>query len=264
MAEIENTVNVSGSRQSIDGGIGTGWPMKIWDPSKSDFHHIINNPDGDVSVADLSEYFDTHIELNSDRFGAVKNVLYQSLTQKASQNTQSWYELYYESPSNITDGDMYIKYWMKFPANLKESVGHNSWRSVFFWKTLDTDYRIEAYVSTNTNIHPNGDLHFYIHGDRPNTISGEYKEDWQVRNKEVVVPLAEWFLMEFFWHRSHEPDGRVYWAVNGEVIADHYEQNYGDYNNHINRICPFGVYGIPDIYPSEQWIDDVEILDGFP
>ena len=81
---------------------------------------------------------------------------------------------------------------------------------------------------------------------------------------DVAVPIGEWFLVEFFWHRSAGSDGRIFWAVNGQVIADHHGPNYGDYNKHINRISPFGVYTIPAVYPARQWIDDVEVWDGFP
>lgn len=143
-------------------------------------------------------------------------------------------------------------------------MGPNNWRAVFFWKTSDTDYRIEAYISTHTSIHADGTPHWYIHGDRFATTGGDYKEDWVVRNKDVVVPIGEWFLVEFFWHRSTGSDGRFFWAVNGQVIADHHGPNYGDHNSHINRISPFGVYTRPAVYPVRQWIDDVEFWDGFP
>ena len=133
---------------------GHSWPMQIRTSTRASFHHIINagsNPP--PPVPDLNEYFDTHIENVKGHDGLPTRALYQSLTRKASRITQSWYEVYYSSPSVVSDGDVYTKYWMKFPEDLKESMGPENWRSVFFWKTANDDYRIEAYIYTNPSIH---------------------------------------------------------------------------------------------------------------
>ena len=143
-------------------------------------------------------------------------------------------------------------------------MGLNNWRSIFFWKTVASDYRIEAYVSTSTLIHPDGTPHWYIRGDRTANTGGNYKEDWVVRNTDISVPIGKWFMVEFYWHRSTHEEGRIFWAVNGQVIADHKGSNLGNRHNHINRISPFGVYTRPAVYPARQWIDDVEIWDDFP
>ena len=149
--------NVTTSYQDIAGSDvpGYSWPMQIRDSTKATFHHIINagSTPPPVPVPNLNEYFDTHIENVAGHDGLPTRALYQSLTQKASNTTQSWYEIYYSSPSVASDGDVYTRYWMKFPEDLKESMGAKNWRSVFFWKTSNTDYRIEAYIYTNPSIH---------------------------------------------------------------------------------------------------------------
>ena len=267
MAPMSTAFNRTSSYQNLTGTdvSGYSWPMQIRSSNRASLHHIINvgsNPPPPVS--DLNEYFDTHIETVKGRDGLPTRALYQSLIQKASRITQSWYEVYYSSPSAISDRDVYIKYWMKFPGDLKESMGPDNWRSVFFWKTSDNDYRIEAYIYTNHSINADGTPFWHIHGDRFATIGGEYEKDWEVNNMDIAVPIGEWFLVEFFWHRSTGNDGRFFWAVNGHVIADHRGPNFGDYNKRINRVSPFGIYTTPAIYPARQWIDDVEVWDGFP
>lgn len=258
--------NVTTSYQDLTGSDvpGKSWPMQIRTSTQANLHHIINaasNPP--PPVPNLNEYFDTHIETVRGHDGLNTRALYQSLTQEASRLTQSWYEVYYSSPSAAADGDVYFKYWMKLPEDFKESMGPKNWRSFIFWKTSNDDYRIEAYINTTPNIN-NGMPYWHIHGDQFTTVDGNYKVDWDVRNVDVAVPIGEWFLVEFFWHRSTGSDGRVFWAVNGKVIANHHGPNYGDYNGHINRVSPFGVYTTPAVYPARQWIDDVEVWDGFP
>jgi len=69
--------------------------------------------------------------------------------------------------------------------------------------------------------------------------------------------------LEVFWHRSVGADGRVWVAVNGQVLADHRGPNMGVNNAAINRIFTSLVYsGSP--YPIYQWTGDLEIWDGFP
>ena len=259
MLPMTQPLNVTTSFQPIEGSdLGYDWPMNIRGSTLSYCHHIINA--GGDPVADLNDYFDTHIETVTGHDGLPTKALYQSLTQSATEITQSWYRLYYASPSAVSDEDTYVKYWMKFPDDI--NIGASGWRSVFFWKTESTDYRVEAYVYRNAN--NNNEPYFYIQGDKFTTISGDYEQDWEAYSFDIPVPIGEWFKMEFFWHRSTGDDGRIHWAVNDEVVANRYGPNYGDYNRHIEQIALFGIYGWPEAYPAEQWIDDVEVWDAPP
>jgi hypothetical protein len=65
---------------------------------------------------------------------------------------------------------------------------------------------------------------------------------------------------EVFWHRSTGPDGRVWMAVNGQVIVDMPGPN--KIRAPINRIAPNLYTGTA--FPVYQWMDDLEIWDGFP
>ena len=243
LAPMRTPNNEISSHQDLTGSDvpGYSWPIQIRTSTRASLHHIINaGTTPPPPVPDLNEYFDTHIESVKGHDGVSTRALYQSLTQEASRITQSWYTIYYSVPSAVSDEDMYVKYWMKLPEDFKVSMGPHNWRSVFFWKTSNDDYRVEAYIYTNPRIH-NGMPYWYIHGDQFTTTGGDYKEDWGVQNLDVAVPIGKWFMVEFFWHRSTGSDGRVFWAINGQVIADHRGPNYGDYNNHINRVSPFGI-----------------------
>ncbi len=87
--------------------------------------------------------------------------------------------------------------------------------------------------------------------------------NWVVQNRAVPVPVGEWFKFEIFWHRSNGADGRVWAAVNGNVICDQSGPNMGAWNLPINRISSPTVY-TGSRMPVYQWIDDLEIWDGFP
>jgi hypothetical protein len=52
-------------------------------------------------------------------------------------------------------------------------------------------------------------------------------------------------------------------AVNGQVIADRRGPNMGINSKPVNRIMMPNLY-TGGLYPAYQWVDDVEIWNGFP
>ena len=106
-------------------------------------------------------------------------------------------------------------------------------------------------------------LSWEIVGDNEANGGMPYQRFWDVYNTTVPVPVGEWFKFEVFWHRSSGSDGRVWMAVNGQVIVDHYGSNMGVNNASINRIMMPNLYSSTS-YPIYQWVDDVQIWDGFP
>ena len=133
-----------------------------------------------------------------------------------------------------------------------------TWRPIFEWKTAG-DYRVIAQVVTYGNNGP----WWQIIGDNNANGGLAYQRFWEVDNTTVAVPVGEWFKFEVFWHRSSGEDGRVWMAVNGNVIADHYGPNMGVNSAPINRIFMPNLYS-GSTYPIYQWLDDVEIWNGFP
>ena len=246
--------------EDITGSDITGytWPIPLRSPTAARFHHIIDGT-GDP-VDDLNDFFTTDIVTTTGHSGLSEKVLYQSLDSVPNAISQSWYEIYYSSPTATTDEDTYIKYWMKLPAHSIDTMGASRWRSVFFIKSVDVDYRIEAYIYTTAASVP----YWFVHGDK---FDGGYEEFWRrssldADTSNVEVPIDEWFTMEYFWHRTDDENGRFYWAVNGDTVCEYKGSLYGPSDNNITLISAFGVYGHE--VPMSQWIDDVQIWDGFP
>jgi hypothetical protein len=147
------------------------------------------------------------------------------------------------------------------------AVGGQTWRSVFAWKTADPgDYRVVAYVASWHDgcggVKPNGALYWEVRGDSEANGGLPYQLFWKVDNCSIAVPVDEWFKFEVFWHRSSGSDGRVWVAVNGNVVADRFGPNIGVNNSPINRIM-MPLY-TDHAVPWYQWVDDLQIWAGFP
>lgn len=175
--------------------------------------------------------------------------------------------------------DLYVSYWMKLQPDLVEKMtnlpggpgisGGGTWRAIFALKTGgrtswntpadNGDYRIEAYVMTYGSKTP----YWTILADNNAGGGAPDINRWHIENRNVPVPVGEWFKFEIFWHRSASADGRVWMAINGQTIADRRGPNVGAWNMPINRIMAPILYS-GSAMPIYQWVDDVEIWDGFP
>src|SRR6266850_2455260 len=218
--------------------------------------------------------------------GNPTQALYQQISQNVNgtepMGTSPTTNLFNILPSGETS-DLYISYWVKFQPDLVEKMNNlpagpgidngGTWRAFFAFKTggqkavtgplndpmNNGDYRVEVYVLTFGG----GTPYWQVLADNNAGGGAPLVNNWVVQNRTVPVPVGEWFKFEIFWHRSNGADGRVWVAVNGNVIADHNGPNMGAWNLPINRIS------MPTVYtgsrmPVYQWIDDLEIWDGFP
>jgi hypothetical protein len=174
---------------------------------------------------------------------------------------------------------MYVSYWMKLQPDLVEKMnnlpagpgisGGGTWRAVFALKTGgqtswggpadNGDYRIEAYVMT----YGGGQPYWVVLGDNAAGGGAPAANQWWVENRNVRVPVGEWFKFEIFWHRSGGTDGRVWMAIDGQTVVDRRGANMGAWNMPINRIMAPLLY-TGSAMPVYQWIDDVQVWDGFP
>jgi hypothetical protein len=84
---------------------------------------------------------------------------------------------------------------------------------------------------------------------------------WEVDNYDIAVPENEWFLTEFYWKWSNNPDGRTFWKINHNIIADYNGATTRNFKP-IDFIILNQIYG--DANPKHQWIDDIAIWDGIP
>lgn len=223
---------------------GFSWPINLWN-GEGVFQVLVD--------ADLpnEEYIQNNLEIVNDENGEPTRVIHQKIIQKAAGYTQNPYIIYTETE----DGDLYVKYKIKFTEDLKTILGPDGWLTFFEWKTSG-DYRIAAYIYEDLE----ENLYWYVHGDNEANGGLPYEQFWYEEDYTIPVPEGEWFTTEFFWHRSTENDGRFWWSVNGHVIADYIGPNKNI--EPIDRIMLFTAYSSSD--SIEQWVDDIEVWDDFP
>jgi len=225
------------------------WPIKLWG-SKGEFQVLVS---GSV---DAKKYIENRI---------VDTLGHDDKPTKAMRSEVfKAEELWTQDPYILMDakekGDLYVKYWLKLPKNLAKVLGDGTkddgWCTFFEWKTVK-DYRVAVYIYNDKNNKP----YWYVHGDNvADPDYSVYKEFWHKENRSLPVPEDDWFMVEFFWHRSTKNDGRFWWSVNGVVVADYHGAT--KISDPIDRIMLFTVYS--EKYPLYQLVDDIEIWDGFP
>ena len=224
-----------------DNESGFSWPINILGASESALHFI----DDDNFQAIHAE-----IQTVTGHDGNQTKALY-NIEHYDTGVTQCPYEIL-----NIKEGtkDLYIKYWIKLDsASLTEP---DMWRTFFEWKTKDyangSGFRLISYVYTDDD----GAPYWHWQGDK-----NPESQIWEIDNKDIPVPMNEWFLTEFYWHWSEGDDGRALWKINGEIIGDHYGPT-------TRNSKPIGFIMLTQIYgnanPKHQWIDDIEIWDSIP
>ena len=228
---------------------GFAWPVTIW--GKRGLFQMITGRQNR-----LSDYIENRLEIVPDPSGRPTRVLHQIIKQKDFVWTQDPYSIYTDG---YEGGDLYLRYKLKFPKNLARLLtegGAEGWLAFCEWKTT-SDYRLAFYVYFN---HTHPAPYWFVHGDNVVGDYGEYREFWFEENKTLPVPEDEWFTVEIFWHRSAGADGRVWWAVDGHVIVDRRGPN--KIQDPINLLMLFTTYAGATHF--EQWVDAIEIWDGFP
>ncbi len=229
-----------------DSQTGYTWPINIFGGSKSGLHYLFD----DNKQAVFSE-----LQTVVGHDGNLTKALY---SQQNYENgyTQNPYEIL-----NIKKNgrkDMYISYWMKLDsASLTQK---DKWRALFEYKTVGyeialdkgTGFRLIAYIYTDKN----GTPYWHFQGDKNPT-----HPYWEVDNKTIPVPKNEWFKTEFYWHWGGKKEGRAWWKINGELVAEVQDRTTRN-KKPIDFIILTQIYG--NANPKHQWIDDIVIWEGTP
>jgi hypothetical protein len=216
----------------------------VWNPAVSSMQVLVDDPSAVRNT----------IETTTGHDGASTSALHTQLLRASGDFPQTPYYMQDLHP----DGDLYFKYWTKLDENLLQHLGPHNWQTVLEWKT-SSDYRNVVNIYTDRDGNP------YWHVQEDNGANGNeaYRQFWDHDNRDVPVPIGEWFSFETFIHRSAGNDGRIWTAINGQTIADHHGSNMGSEHQAIDRMMLFQNYGGGD-KPIGQWIDDVEIWNGMP
>jgi hypothetical protein len=231
---------------------GFTWPPKVWGGVGK--YQLLSNP-VNASPADPSNvgsYMFNQVQYVTGPKGTPTRAMYSEITKRGGDATQDPFQLLPASESP----DLYISQWVKLQPDMFEKMSAGTWRDLFEWKTTDTDYRVELAMVN----YGGGTPYWQIRGDG---WIPSYSEYWRVVNKAVPIPVGKWFKLEVFWHRSSGSDGRVWMAVDGQVIADRRGANMGPNNSRIDRVMVNTVYG-GGAMPQYQWVDDLQIWSTFP
>jgi hypothetical protein len=255
------------------------WPINVW--GRGGKFLLLTDPVS-ITPATLSNYALNRVDSVTGHRGDQTHALYQQISQNANGTAPmgtSPEQNEFQLLPLTENGDLYISYWIKLQPDLVAKMnnlpagpgigGGGTWRAFFALKTGgqtswgdpadNGDYRIEVYVMT----YGGGQPYWTILGDNNAGGGAPLLNNWSIENRSVPVPVGQWFKFEIFWHRSSATDGRVFMAVNGQVIADRHGANMGAWNMPINRIMAPMVYS-GSAMPIYQWVDDLEVWDGFP
>src|SRR5437667_3600285 len=166
-----------------------------------------------------------------------------------------------------TVAEFYQRYWI-FVPNTYVAVPYDFYSQMYL-KTL-SDFRVEPLMSTigSTSIWPHieadgGGIQASNNGGscphyNPVTfaIVGEACENYQYVNEdntEHEFTTGTWHRMEWYVKRSPNPDGRLAYAIDGHVVADHKVVTIGPNNEPIRDLGLLMQYSID--YPVDAWFD---------
>ncbi len=263
----------------LDSLSGFTWPGTIADGTSKIMH--LTTP-VTTTAQTLGNYSISRVETTTGPRGTQSSALMQQISRNvngtAPMGTAPAQNLLQFMPKR-DPGDMYVSYWIKLQPDMVQKMtnlpagpgiaGGGTWRAFFALKTGgqtswgepadNGDYRIEAYVMTHNNAQP----YWVLLGDNNAGGGAPAVNTFRIENRNVPVPVGQWFKVEFFWHRSSGSDGRVWMAVNGKVIADRRGANMGAWSQPVNRIMAPLLYA-GGTMPIYQWVDELEIWNGFP
>ena len=190
-------------------------------------------------------------------------------------------EFSYFADSSFREG--YISYWMKLQPNLLEIAPKtktsdqldyyqlDSWRMLMEIKEPNSgisikgrgtnNYRISFFIARDPL---QNRMYWLLRAEMPQPVR---KIDWEIENRDVQVPIGEWFKMEAYFKKDHE-NGRIWWAVNGQEVADYHGRT-----EHPDNPMPVKFWSFFKLYQDEkwfvngpvyQWVDDLEFWSSFP
>ena len=230
---------------------GSIWPMNIWG-SPGILQVLVD------SSLPVFDYLENRIETTIGHTGQPTRALHMIQYKKAEGFTQDPYIISKDGDLDLDENsDLYISYWMKYPADLLNRIGPDGWFAFMEWKTCCNQDRIAAYVYTDIE---GSQLYWYVQNDNETDDNPNHQIYWEEESHTIPVPTGQWFHVEVFLHRSTGPDGRFLWAINGQTVADHHGPN--KHTHVFNQFMPFTLY--TNAQQMDIWVDDIQIWDAIP
>ena len=247
-----------------DSATGFSWPFRILGGDNK-FQLLVDGPRPTPET--VGQYMVNELRTVIGHKGKPTQALYSEVRQSGccgihSQGGRATQNVFHIFPG-AEPGEMYISKWVMLQPDLLDKLhSGDGWRSIFEWKEGVRDngqFRIQLQVIAYNG----GPLTWMTKWDNLAGPVPRMEEYHRKYNRTVPVPVGKWFKLEIFWHRSTGRDGRAWFAVNGQVIDDHYGPNIGPNGTQVGRIMVSQLYS-GSTYPIYQWMDDVQIWKGFP
>ena len=213
-------------------------------------------------------YVENRIEKVVGADGKPTNALYMEVKKDRSGDnfiTRNEFQLF-PSP-DLEKG--YISYSMKLQGNdIDAWPNKDAWRVFMEWKEPGIENSSGGTNNYRFNLSINADREQIHWSGKTQQVQPSRFNEWSADNKQVSVPLDEWFDVEVFWRKGDEDEGRLWFAVNGEEVFD-----FRGRTQHADRPQDLEFWSIFKLYTGRdslqngsvyQWIDDVEIHSDFP
>jgi hypothetical protein len=288
---FESPVRVTGDMGDLmgsDHGEFKGWDATPAWIESSRFVYLVGRD------KNLSDYMKSFITQMTGPFGNTSHVLcMQNIDDDPDHKSTSRNEYSFfgrKPPHDYKQG--YVRYWMKLQADLADRISldrSTPWYMIMEWKEPNSgvkysdsqcraagegpagsnNYRINIGIHRSSG---SKDFHWLVIGQHPQPCR---KTEWSYTNPHVKVPLGQWFLVEGYM-KKHATEGRVYFAVNGEVVidTDQIQPNgftgrtqHADNPLELRFWSPLKNYHSMDWNrqgPVSQWYDDFELWSDFP
>jgi hypothetical protein len=196
---------------------------------------------------DISDYITNKIVSIKDKNWEQTKALHQIIKKKQQEYTQVPLTFYTE---NKDLENFHISYSLKYPKNLAHILWKDGWAVLTEFKTTD-DYRLALYVYSDEN----EKLYWYMHWDNVVWDPEVYDEYWFRENKNIAVPVWEWFDVDIVWKRSTKKDWKVIWKINNEIVWEY--KWITKLKDPINQVMIITNYAST---PLEQWVDNIKIF----
>jgi hypothetical protein len=256
----ENTIwrrNITGT----DSTTGFTWPGDLPGERTPIFQFVLGKE------ARFEDFVATKIETVPGRDGKpTKAMFFEVINDDPDFVSLTRVEYMYWPPPE--HDQCYVKYWMKLQEDFLDVIGTTDkpvWRLFMECKEpkrlpgkQNYDYR------WNLHIYKDGDTgkpYFVINAEQGNP---EHIRHFDIRNKDVPVPIGEWFKVEYFW-KHHVSNGRFWLKINDVLIGDH-KGRLSHPDGH-NKTAAF--HSFMKLYvgrgwfhggnTARAWIDDIEI-----
>lgn len=259
-------------RQELRGGDqGYSWNSAL-PGAPTDFQYLVS--DGDAAdVTQLQRFVETRIDTVPGHDGKSTRSLYQAMRADGSiGRTQNDFILF--NLANPESG--YVRYWIRLQPNLLDLMrDEGDWRVLFEWKEapssapptgLDFQYRWLVMISRRKpdKESPVDGLAWKLEGDAiaPDQAAKgtPWTDEWTIWNRQVPVPLGEWFSFEVSWKLAMGDEGRVLVKANGRVIAERRGRTQQEWPR--GKLYTFMTYTATTVVArgeSYQWVDDFEL-----